>query len=245
MDFTIALPERFRFGDWQVCLKSLILPSKVWNIYEETMPKWKFFTNLDVLGAKFNGMEFEFNQGSYQVVDILEDIQQALDVYHIPVEIFFNENRKRVTSKIKKTIFKKKEDYCTLIFNGYLNKILGFTVKDENRRYDLSKKSKSIDAYYTPNIHAYTPKSIIVTCDIVDETIFGGERLKLLRLITNKMDRSGDTIHYDFLHDEYIKLGTHEFDKIKIRISDVTGNLLKVDYSEIETRVQLEFREST
>ena len=59
------------------------------------------------------------------------------------------------------------------------------------------------------------------------------------------MDRLGDTIHYDFLHDEYVKLGTHEFDEIKIRISDVTGNLLNVDYSEIETRVQLEFREST
>ena len=25
MEFTIALPERFRFGDWEVCLKSLIL----------------------------------------------------------------------------------------------------------------------------------------------------------------------------------------------------------------------------
>ena len=59
------------------------------------------------------------------------------------------------------------------------------------------------------------------------------------------MDRSGDTIYYNFLQDEYIKLGTHEFDKIKIRISDVTGETLKVDYHEIETRVQLEFREST
>ena len=95
------------------------------------------------------------------------------------------------------------------------------------------------------NINAYTPKSFIVTCDIVDQTVFGGERLKFLRLITNKMDRQGDTIHYDFLHDEYVNLGTHEFDKIKIWICDVTGNLLKVDYPEIETRLQLEFREST
>ena len=54
-----------------------------------------------------------------------------------------------------------------------------------------------------------------------------------------------DTLHYHFIHDEYIKLGTHEFDKIKIRISDVTGNLLKVKYPEIETRLQLEFKEST
>ena len=29
MEFTIAPPERFRLGDWQVCLKSLIMPSRV------------------------------------------------------------------------------------------------------------------------------------------------------------------------------------------------------------------------
>ena len=57
------------------------------------------------------------------------------------------------------------------------------------------------------------------------------------------MERHGDTIHYDFLHDEYINLRTHEFERLTIRISDVTGNLLKVDYSEIETRLQLEFKQ--
>ena len=71
MDCTIALPERFWFGDWQVCLKSLILPRRVWNVYEETMPKWSFFTNLDILGANFNGTDFNFAQGSYGVIDML------------------------------------------------------------------------------------------------------------------------------------------------------------------------------
>ena len=84
-----------------------------------------------------------------------------------------------------------------------------------------------------------------MTCDIVEDTIFGGERLKLLRLITNKLERIGDTIKYDFLHDEYVDLKTHEFERIKLRISDVTGGLLKVDYGEIETRIQLEFKKKS
>ena len=188
--------------------------------------------------------EFDFAQGSYEVVDILAVMQKVLDTFLVPIEIFFNRDRKRVTLKLKRKNLRKKE-YCTLFFNGYLNKMLGFTVKGEARRHDLTRKFNSLEAYYATNIHAYTPKSFIVTCDIVDQTVFGGECLKLLRLITNKMDRQGDTIHYDFLHDEYVNLGTHEFDKIKIRICDVTGNLLKVDYPEIETRIQLEFREST
>ena len=160
------------------------------------------------------------------------------------MEVTFNHDRKRVTLKLKRKNLRKRE-YCTLFFNEYLNKILGFTVKGAPRRHDLTRKINSIEAPYMHNINAYTPKSFIVTCDIVDQTVFGGERLKLLRLITNKMDRQGDSIHYDFLHDEYVKLGTQEFDKIKLRISDTTGNALKIDYPEIETRIQLEFREST
>ena len=41
--------------------------------------------------------------------------------------------------------------------------------------YELSKYKHTIEAPYAPNVDAYTPKSIIVTCDIVGDTIFGGE----------------------------------------------------------------------
>ena len=243
MEFTIALPERFKFGDWEVCLKSLILPSRGWNIYDETMPKWSFISNTDI-SKDMQGVYFDFAQGSYEVIDLIEMIQQKLDINSIPIRFSLDMYKNRVRIKLERK-YLEESDVCTLLFNGYLTKLLGFSVKGENMRIDLTKKSRYFEAIYTPNLHAFTPKSIIVTCDIVDETVFGGQRLKLLRLITNKMDRSGDTLHYDFIHDEYIKLGTHEFDKIKIRISDVTGNLLKVDFPEIETRLQLEFREST
>ena len=55
------------------------------------------------------------------------------------------------------------------------------------------------------------------------------------------MDRYGDTIHYNYLHDIYVDLETHEFGRITLRIGDVTGGLLIVDYAEYETRLQLEF----
>ena len=45
MEFTIDLPERFRLGDWKVCLKSMIMPCRVWNVYDETMPSWMFLSN--------------------------------------------------------------------------------------------------------------------------------------------------------------------------------------------------------
>ena len=53
-----------------------------------------------------------------------------------------------------------------------------------------------------------------------------------------------DTIQHDFKHDEYVDLSTREFDRITIRICDVTGKLLQTDKEE-ETRLLLEFREVT
>ena len=241
MEFTIDLPERFRLNGWQVCLKSLLIPSKIWNIYEDTMPSWQFKTNNKSIIGLSN--HFEFPEGSYEVIDILHLMQHVMTFYKLPVNIMLNEQKNRVVMKLKR---KSVDDshYYAFIFNGYLNKILGFTFKAEEKVISLAKDYHTQEAHYAPNIHAYTPKSIIVTCDIAADTIFGGERLKLLRLITNKMERHGDTVHYDFFNDEYVNLRTHEFERITVRISDVTGEALKIDYREIESRVQLEFRET-
>ena len=245
-----------------MCLKSLILPSKIWNIYEEKMPKWSFISNTDIdISEDIQGVWFDFPQGCYGINDLEETFQTILDIHCIPINFSIDSVRNRFELKLRMRYIEESEVF-TLYLNGYFTRLLGFSAKGEDMRFDLTIKSKHIKAMYPPNIYAFTSKSIIVTCDIVDETIFNGQRLNLLRLI-NKMDipedtyhydfindkhiklEAPDTLHYHFIHDEYIKLGTHEFDKIKIRISDVTGNLLKVKYPDIETTLQLEFKESS
>ena len=75
-----------------------------------------------------------------------------------------------------------------LYFNEYLCKMLGFKDKvnppfwfsERNKEFHFTKKTHTYVAEYEPNEHAYTPKSIIVTRDIVEDTIFGGENLILL-----------------------------------------------------------------
>ena len=44
------------------------------------------------------------------------------------------------------------------------------------------------------------------------------------------METLGDTINYELLHDEYLDLRFHQFERIKIRMSDLRGILLNVDY---------------
>ena len=105
MEFTIALPERFKFGDWEVCLKSLILPNKIWNFYEETMSKWKLKSSLNI-AEEVEDVWFEIGEGSYEIDAIIEFMQHILDVYYVPIEITYNSERKRVNLKLKKKILR-------------------------------------------------------------------------------------------------------------------------------------------
>ena len=53
---------------------------------------------------------------------------------------------------------------------------------------------KTFISEHPPNITFLSPKTIIVACNIVEDTIFGGERMKLLKVIPNKMERNGDVV---------------------------------------------------
>ena len=84
------------------------------------------------------------------------------------------------------------------------------------------------------------PKNLIIGCDVVDDTIFGGEHVKLLRLVTNNVHVDGDILSFDFLQNEYVNLNIKEFKSIKIGILDASGGHVKTDNS-FPTRLQLMF----
>ena len=84
------------------------------------------------------------------------------------------------------------------------------------------------------------PKNLIIGCDVVDDTIFGGEHVKLLRLVTNNVRVDGDILSFDFLQNEFVNLNVKEFKSLKIAILDASGGPVKTDNS-FPTRLQLMF----
>ena len=210
MDFTIDLPERLRLENWEVCLKSIILPCRIWNIYEDYDIKWV----VNEQNYRMNLFkDYEVQEGSYGVEDITHLIGKSLK----GIQIMFDEKTNRV--KIMKKGRLSLKDSQSISFSPYLAKILGFTKEVEKENYmvlmysNYTKTSK-----YPHNINFLSPKTIIVNSDIVEDTIFGGERVKLLKVIPNKMERNGDVIQYEFLQDEFVNLGISEFNRIKISI---------------------------
>ena len=118
--------------------------------------------------------------------------------------------------------------------------ILGYTsttIQPQTLRFD---ENKEYIAPHTPNLYLLYPKNLIVACDIADDTIFGGQHVKLLRLITNTDNLNSDILSFDFLQDEKVNLGIREFKSIHISILDTTGNPVKSE-SNHPTRLQLMF----
>ena len=113
------------------------------------------------------------------------------------------------------------------------------TQKTKNYEAKFNKTSTQV-ASSEHDLFFIHPRNLIICCDIVNDTIFSGEHVKLLRLITNPINKSSDIITFDFLQNEYVELLVKEFKSIKIRIADVSGKTVKCD-SDIPTRLQLMF----
>ena len=188
------------------------------------------------------GSSYEIQPGCYGVEDIVYLMDKRLTRGWL--KMTYKEDINRIVLHKTRNFSPRHNQYFK--FSPYTAKILGFTKDVEDKGFDVTicghRGQQPVIAKHPPNINFFSPKTIIVTCNIVEDTIFGGERVKLLKVIPNRMETNGDVIQYEFLQDEYVKLGINEFDRIKISICDVNGENLKVDYKEIPTRLQLEFR---
>ena len=238
-DFNIELPERMNFRrNWTVALKTLHLPNKIKNIEE------CFF--------KFTRFKIKEGGGLLKIQDIIVPLRNASfpTVDSFIAEIIKEFNKEKVRIIVKKTDDQKiRMKYLRPIHDGekvqiYMSKnlatILGYTsttIRPQTLRFD---ENKEYIAPHTPNLHLLYPKNLIVACDIADDTIFGGQHVKLLRLITNSDNLNSDILSFDFLQDEKVNLGIREFKSIHISILDATGNPVKSE-SNHPTRLQLMF----
>ena len=229
MEFTIQLPKRMEFRkDWSICLKSI------------------HFSNRFI---------------SYDKCTILIEIVKPDEIEIIPVTVF-GENDNFIVTDITKFIrilnkncadvFKFKigklsgkviilcvtkpfhhEIHAT--FSEHIMKILGLT----KTHVVFTPSKKSIVADIKPDIFATHPIHFIVSCDLVEESILAGERVQVLKYFSRKP--SGESvIDQQFSNNDFLTLSLKNFDRIHIRISDLSGKTIQSD-PDTPTRMQLLF----
>ena len=238
MEFTIDLPERMNFRrNWHVSLKSLFLPNKLYNVHN---CYFKFFYyNWKYFDEKKDSM-FSIMPGHYSSLeDLIKTFNMAMLIWKIKLRC------KIVDGKVVINYYDEWTEWLysrKLYLSPNLAHILGFQKANMNKEdfvLDFNKISEHT-AQDESDIFLLTPRNLIVCCDIVDDTIFGGEHVKLLRLVTNDMESTSDVRSYDFYQNEFVDLNVKEFKSIKIRIADATGKTVKCR-STFPTRLQLMF----
>ena len=121
--------------------------------------------------------------------------------------------------------------------SGNLQLILGIEFKGNIKmnRDSVIKASNKI------NIHALLPSHFIVCCDLVENSLLGGQSAQILKYFTlDKNRHKQKMIDIDFNNNDYIKLESKNFDRIHIRILTITGDPVKCKV-DVATRMQLLF----
>ena len=234
-DFIIELPERLNFRqNWTVTLKTLFLSNKIQNI-EDCHVQYKL---INPIGYIVREKAFTLKNGNYgTLASFIHEIAEEFKRQLMPFSISEVENG-RVKIKMKgriKTGYKSE-----LRLSKYLASILGFTSSPKQYQTLRFDQNPEYIAPHIPNLFLVYPKNLIVGCNIVDDTIFGGQNVKLLRLITNSDNLEADILTFQFQQDEKVMLGIREFKSIHISIMDVTGTPVKSE-SNFPSRLQLMF----
>jgi len=225
-DFIIELPERLNFRrHWTVTLKTLFLSNKIQNI-EECHVQYRMINPTDFIVRQ---KAFTLKNGNYGTLSsFIHEIAEEFKRTSMPFIISEVENGK-VKIKIKGKV--KKGYKSELRLSKYLASILGFTSSPKQYQALRFDQDPEYIASHNPNLFLVYPKNLIVGCNIVDDTIFGGQNVKLLRLITNSDNLESDILTFQFQQDEKVMLGIREFKSIHISIMDATGSPVKSESS--------------
>ena len=234
-DFIIELPERLNFRrNWTVTLKTLFLSNKIQNI-EDCWIKYRYINPGNVIVRE---KYFYIENGNYRTLSsFIEVIRAGFKSKRMPFNIFEEKNGR---VRIKGLQSLRKGYIAELILSKYLASILGYTSSPKQTQSLRFDHDPEYITAHTPNLFLIYPKNLIVGCNIVDDTIFGGQHVKLLRLITNTDNLESEILTFQFQQDEKVHLSIREFKSIHISIMDTTGSPVKSE-SSLPSRLQLMF----
>ena len=233
-DFIIELPERLNFRrNWTVTLKTLFLSNKMQNTGNAYIT-YRYLFRDQVHTIKTIKLKNEYHD---TIDSIINDIKLGFEEEKIPFMI--KQDKKGRVMIIKNRILKNGFS-IQLELGDYLASILGYTSTPE-KNYTLTfEKNYKCSAPHNPDLFLLHPKNLIVGCNIVDDTIFGGQHVKLLRLVTNTNNLESEILTFQFQQDEKVHLCIREFKSIHISIMDATGSPLKSEPN-FPSRLQLMF----
>ena len=215
-EFTIQLPMRLEFSkNWLLCLKSIHFENDF-----KTQEKFQII----FFGKRLSNGKSFIQSASVHLTRDKEDLirnLKSLCAGFITVEEkdgFFN-------LKLAPDYNEHNPNYCTQlgiqISNGLIQ-VLGLGV--EFSQFVL-ENSMVVESYRKIDLSRIYPHNFLVSTDICDESIFSGSKVQILKYFP--CEQSGSMVNLNFRTNDFVEMYTGSFDRIKIRISDLSGKTLE------------------
>ena len=240
MEFVIQLPQRMVFDreSWLVCLKGITLTNKLlpgqdfWiSITEqEDRPNpsntlTKLFTPLDELIREHqpnHNHKVWFSSLSNQSITHIDELINILN-HDFKDNVIFSINYEGF---IKMSLLKNN---LIIRLSESMKMLLGV--------YDCNPINNEIISNKAPNLKILIPHQFLVTSNIVGDTLLGGQLVQVLKYFSSNGEAKNQ---YEFYNNDFVKLTCKNFDRIKIRISDLSGNIVNCN-DDMPTRLQILF----
>lgn len=220
-DFTIQLPKRFEFQkDWSVCLKSI-------HFANNNLDTGDFFFTLN--DGRSREQSFTFQSLS------MKNISEIMDLLNAVSKEWISFNYNKGSEKVLITAVGDLHESITINFSRDFVKLLGL----EDARITFSTSHRVVVGKYNVNMHAVQPLHYLVCCDIVEDSILGGQHVQVLKYFSNDYS-SSPAVDKHFSNNDFVTMTFKNFDRIRIRISDLSGETIR-SVPDIPTRLQLLF----
>lgn len=247
--FVTQLPQRMHFRkDWMVCLKSIHMTAEIFNIKDCWIrvgaKKYELLDGyLSSISALLNSlnvatvgvMKFFLSNVSGKIKMEIAEAEKVIDtnvnelneseVYPI-IEVTLSEPAERV---IRDT------GGGDVVMSDNLKSILGYS--SQHHSWQMGKSYRAED---TPDIDRLQAKHFLICCDLVEPSILGGNHVQILKYFPYQHSPKSSVIDFNFFNNDYVKLDLRHFDRIEIRIADITGETVQCN-PDFPTRCQLLF----
>lgn len=231
MEFCIQLPQRMEFQkDWMLCLKSIHFSNNFYTLQNCT---------ISLSGVKSNGRNWKTSGGlGKKFPHDLSKVIKLLNMITRGFLVFTKITSETIGIRCSSSFNKEKHGETIKVeFSNDLIQILGLR-KDQAEIVSIASNIEFTSSYRA-NVFALHPHHFIVCCDLVEESILGGQHVQVLKYFPKKLTMD-NIVDQEFTNNDFVKLNLKNFDRIHIRIADISGKTIECDPT-IPTRMQLLF----
>ena len=231
MEFCIQLPKRMEFQkDWMLCLKSIHFSNTFYTLQD---------CSIWLSGVKSNGGKWKISGGLGKKFPYdLQKVIKQLNIITREFLVFYKITNDVIGIRCSSSFRTAKygESFKVEISNDLLQ-ILG--LRSDQAETVFLPPITTLTSSHNANVFALHPHHFIICCDLVEESILGGQHVQVLKYFPKKLTKDR-IVDQEFANNDFLKLNLKNFDRIKIRIADISGKTIECD-PDIPTRMQLIF----